>query len=53
MSLLDVSALNIDFNTREGVINAVNSVSFTVDRGENLRESSASQARAKQFAAMP
>ena len=36
MSLLDVSALNIDFNTREGVINAVNSVSFTVDRGETL-----------------
>ena len=36
MSLLYVSALNIDFNTREGVINAVNSVSFTVDRGETL-----------------
>jgi len=36
MSLLEVSALNVDFNTREGVMNAVNSISFTVERGETL-----------------
>ncbi len=34
--LLDVAELTVRFATRHGVVNAVNSVSFTMDRGETV-----------------
>ena len=36
MALLDVKNLSVRFHTRNGVVNAVNAVSFTVDEGETL-----------------
>lgn len=36
MSLLDVQHLTVRFHTRDGVINAVDDISFNVDRGETL-----------------
>lgn len=36
MSLLDVNQLSIAFHTRDGTVNAVQNVSFSVDKGETL-----------------
>ncbi|AJY75390.1 ABC transporter ATP-binding protein [Paenibacillus beijingensis] len=36
MALLEVKGLRTHFNTLGGIVNAVNGVSFTVDRGETL-----------------
>lgn len=36
MALLEVNDLTVRFHTRNGVVNAVNNVSFTVDEGETL-----------------
>ena len=36
MALLEVNGLKVYFHTRNGVIKAVDDVSFTVDRGETL-----------------
>ena len=36
MSLLSVNNLVIDFTTRDGTVNAVNDISFTVAKGETL-----------------
>ncbi|MBN2984419.1 ABC transporter ATP-binding protein [Cohnella algarum] len=36
MALLEVSRLKTEFHTREGVVRAVNGVSFSVDKGETL-----------------
>jgi oligopeptide transport system ATP-binding protein len=34
--LLEVDNLSVEFRTRDGVINAVNGISYTLDRGETL-----------------
>ncbi|HYF62902.1 MAG TPA: ATP-binding cassette domain-containing protein, partial [Herpetosiphonaceae bacterium] len=34
--LLDVRDLHVQFKTQDGIVNAVNKVSFSVDRGETL-----------------
>ena len=36
MALLDVNGLRIYFHTRDGVVKAVDDVSFSVDSGETL-----------------
>ena len=36
MALLEVNGLKVYFHTRNGVVKAVDDVSFTVDRGETL-----------------
>lgn len=36
MSLLEVKNLNVEFNTLDGVVSAVNNLSFSVDKGEAL-----------------
>ena len=34
--VLEVDDLHVEFRTRYGVVNAVNGISYTVDRGETL-----------------
>ena len=44
--LLEVDDLQVSFATEEGVVHAVDGVSFTLDAGEVARPSSASRAPA-------
>ncbi|MEO0911677.1 MAG: ATP-binding cassette domain-containing protein, partial [Pseudomonadota bacterium] len=36
MSLLEVDGLSVEFETADGVVRAVNDVSFSLERGETL-----------------
>ncbi len=36
MAMLDVNNLSVRFDTPDGVVNAVNDVSFSLDKGQTL-----------------